>query len=247
MRRRSLWLPALAAFLLLAAGCADDVSDPGGNGADRCGALIDGSLDPGDGSFVLKMLDAPPPSGGEPRPVELIGSDLVADPDRGTVSLRVALRNPGDTPLFGPVTIWLHDFQPPEVVPLDADFGDDTAAPDSTRPPARGRWGYDYSALLGGDGVLDPGETGEPRTWTFHDPGQVPFGFGAEAEFGLVPGLPRLGGICFLDVNRDGVPQQDEPPAPVFVSIRFPDGHVVQVNGPPARMPCRWRKRVSTP
>ncbi|MCL1594332.1 MAG: hypothetical protein M3132_08285, partial [Actinomycetia bacterium] len=106
-------------------------------------------------------------------------------------------------------------------------------------------YGFDYSDLLGDDGVLDPDESSQARSWIFHDPGLGSFSFVAEAEFGMEPDRPVISGMLFSDDNRNGV--RDEGEGPYFaggVTVQFPDGSSVHA-GPDER--GIYRVRVIEP
>jgi len=212
--RRAFGVVALVAgsLALALSGCSDSSTPPATPGGDQGSELVAGELEPGAQTFVLRRIETPVP-GFAPIRVALIGGNLSVDPIMETVSLDVAVRNDGQEPLHAPARIWLSDFVPPAVTVLNADFypGPPDTNPAVTPPPPP-RWGFDYTELLGGDQVLAPGETSEAKTWTFQVPGLTGFSFRARPEFGMVPDLPRIAGRVFLDRNRDGVPQPDEPP-----------------------------------
>ncbi len=215
MRTRLLFLPAAILALLLVGGCGD-TQTPGLPEADE--AQFDGNFDADGGSFLLSRIDQP---GFEPLRVDLIGSNLRADSTTSTLSIDVAVRNRGDLPLYPRAIIWISKLDPPGVTVINADL-----LPPELGPMDPSLFGFDYSGLLGEDGVLESGETSEPRTWVFSDPGLQSFSFFARAEFGAEP--PPLAGIhgrVFNDENRDGVPQPDEGAFPgAMVEATTPSG-----------------------
>jgi len=204
-------------ILALLSGCSDSTAPP----EDK-----DNILDPGDGSFALKDLTIPVPWG-PPVLLRLEGSNMAADPADGTVSLDVRVRNLSDRALGAPLTVWLSDFSPADVAPLNADLvpGDDPVWPagvDSTGVWMT--WGYDYAGLIGDDGALAPGETSESKTWIFQDPALASFAFAARADVGGDPGAAHLGGRCFLDQNYNGLPDQGEESFTAgWVTVTGPD------------------------
>lgn len=221
--RRLVALAALAAagLLLALSGCSDS-SGPDSPGEDLGGAVLSGDLDPGQGSMLLKRLDQTVP-GQAPILVELIGSNLRVDAALEIVSIDVVIRNAGAEALYAPAMIWLSGLRPDGVRVLNADVV--PGPPDTTgaaSPPSR--YGFDYSELLGGDPVLAPQESSETKTWRFHVPGLTGFSFGARAEFGMVPDLPRIAGRCFEDVDRDGRPDANEGAVMGLVGASGPDG-----------------------
>ncbi|MDO9694609.1 MAG: hypothetical protein Q7W56_07740 [Candidatus Latescibacteria bacterium] len=208
LRSRVLLLSSLL-VLALFAGCSDSTA-PAPDDKDNI-------LDPGDGSFALKDLAVQIPWG-PPVLLRLEGSNMVADPAEGTVSLDVHVRNLSDRTIGVPLTVWLSGFTPADVAPANADLvmypEDDPVHPngvvDSTGVWVQ--WGYDYAGLIGDDGLLAPGEASAPKTWIFEDPSLGSFAFAARADIGDDPGQARLGGMCFLDLDYNGLPGEGEPP-----------------------------------
>lgn len=202
-------------------GCSDSTA-PDSTPFDG-GATFDGSLDPQGGTFILQRVETPVP-GQEPVRVDLIGSNLRVDSRQETVTLDVAIRSAWHRPLYAPGMIWVSHFRPATVTIQNADATQDTATTPSIppRPPA---YGFDYSELLGDDGVLEPGETSQSKPWVFHDPGLVAFSFAVQATFSLGPDSPHITGVLFTDSNRNGVQDPDEPPfLPAMVHMLQPDG-----------------------
>jgi hypothetical protein len=222
-----LWAAVL--LLGLMGGCSDSTepTTPAGGG-DLGETMLEGSFDPGAGTFVLKTLDLPTPDG-PPVRVQLVGSEMTTDPDLETVEIMVAVRSLHDQPLHPPALVWIARLQPAEVTVLNADVLRPINDPDGN-PTDLQAFGFDYSDLLGDDGVLSPEETSGAKLWRFSSPGLQSFSFGARFEVGLAPDLPRLGGLCFHDENRDGVPQPDENPlGHGVVHIVTPGGETVEV------------------
>jgi hypothetical protein len=211
--------------ILALAGCSDDAAGPGTGDGDVAGFGIDGSLDPGDGTFVLQTLDEPMPGDDVVMTADLIGSNLVVDAEDQTVSIDVAIRNRCRCSFYAPAWVWLDRFLPPGVMVLNADAVEDPTLPDdatATVAPVV-RYGFDYGDLLG-DGILSPLEVSETKTWVFHVPGLTPFSFAAHAQFGAHPDLPLLSGRVFHDLDLDGLHDEDEPGLPAGIEIRDPDG-----------------------
>lgn len=208
------------------AGCSDTTAPTPSSPTDG-GAVFDGSFDAGGGSFVMQRIEEPVP-GHLPLLIELVGSNVQVDASLGMVSVDVAIRNAGSEALYAPATIWLNRFAPPDVAPTNADLTGDSADSISTAPTLA-VYGFDYSELLGGDGMLAPNESSQPKTWTFHDPGLGSFSFSARAEFGMEPGRPVIAGMLFSDDNQNGI--RDDGEGPYFgggVSIEAPDGSALQ-------------------
>ena len=221
----------LFASLLLAVGCSDST-----------GPIVDddavGTIDPGGETFTVKTMTATPPDG-EPVPLILESTGVMSMDDGMTVVLEVTVRNAGDRSVGAPLIIWINGLDPADV---------SVANPDIVAPGLPGEpmlVGFDYSELLGPDGVLEPGETTTDKVWEFLDPGQGPFSFSGYAEGGFGPSPARLGGLCFEDVNQDGELSPDEGPFPMaFIHVIAPDGHEVTLHtGPDGR----YGMRVFTP
>jgi hypothetical protein len=210
--------------VLVLNGCSESTSptttadDPTDGGQE-----FEGTIDPTDGSFVLKAIEAPVPDAAPVR-LELIGSDLRVDQNGEIVALKVAIRNVDTRPVYPRIEVIAIRLMPGSVIILESDW---TNCPPYTRGPIPEGgcfYGFDYSRTIGDDGVLEPGETSEPRTWTFHVPGLEPFSFGAIARVSLVPDRPRIAGLFFWDKNENGRHDADEPPFPGGgVKVRGPD------------------------
>jgi hypothetical protein len=211
------WIVALVLLLALGA-CSDSTGpsttsgDPGEDGL----AVFDGSVDPGRSTFVLQRIEQPGPPGTAPILVELIGSNLRVGELVDTILIDVAVRNlSANVDLFPPAWIWVHDLRPREVSIANADALIDELV---------SRYGFDYSELLGEEGVLPPGETSKPKTWMFHDPGLAAFSFGADAHFSLSPDRSHISGVVFIDDNFNGVYDPEDAPVPGFpVALRGAD------------------------
>jgi hypothetical protein len=214
MFARSRALRPLSPFALIAialASCSDGTA-PGG-GPQSGDLALGGDFDADGGTFVLGVTDSVP---GNPLVVELIGGGLALDPGDEEISLQVAIRNVG-ADIHPPVMIWLGDFVPGSVSVVNPDAVAVAGGLADLLPPA---YGFDYSELLGEDGVLASGETSRSKPWVFHDPGLASFAFDARLDAGLAPGLARLGGRVWVDRNGNGQPDDDEPGwhgAPILV------------------------------
>jgi hypothetical protein len=214
------FIPFGLLLALIAAGCSDS-TEPQGT-ADLGSRDFQGAVDPGHGTFLLETIDSTTGTG-VPIQVDLIGSNLEVNAELSRVSFDVAVRNRGDVPLHAPGEIVVFNLVPWTVYPLNADRAD--------CPPRMGplpdsrdcRFAYDYSALLGDDAILSPGEVSQAKRWVFQVPGLTPFSFGAGARFGLTPDRPRIAGVVFADANENG---HLDPGEPGF------GGGTIQVNGP---------------
>lgn len=234
LRRHS--LPFL--FLLLPVilfGCSDSTGPNDGATDTEASVDYDGLWNATVGEFLLQRVEAPGPDG-RPFAIELIGSGIAVDPVEEIVSVGVAVRNGTNRELYPPIIVRLHHFVPGTVVPLPGDLS--VAEGDSNQFDQPERLVFiDYSDFLGSDGVLSPGETSQARRWRFHVPGLEAFAFGAEVSVGLEPQRPSLSGVVYLDADRDGTRDPNEPPGlGGWVEVRRPDGSIRMADvGPEGR------------
>jgi len=235
MLRSARILFLLGALLALAGalhGCSETTA-PSGDGSDLGRIGAEGTYDPADGSFVFKTLQLPPPWDGIPIRIQLIGSNLTIDAAGELISLDVAIRSLHPDPLYAPAVVWVEGFEPPSVSITNADYVLVPPTPTQTPPDSFAyfeRFGFDYSELLGNDGILDPEETSAAKTWIFHDPGLASFSFQGWAEFGMAPDLPRIAGRCFVDENLNGWPDPGEQPlGGSWVIVTLPNGDRVDI------------------
>jgi hypothetical protein len=199
MLRRPL---SFALVLLALSGCEDSTAPQART--DQGPVPVDGQLDPGAGTYTLRTLDAPD-SSGRPLHLALVARNLVVDASASTVSIDVAIHNRSQQTLRPALVVWLSEFVPGEVTPINADL-----LPPATLEPIVGPWGYSYDDLLGADEALSPDEVSDFKTWTFYDPQLRPFRFAASIDFALQEEAARLGGRIFNDTNLDGLPSADE-------------------------------------
>jgi hypothetical protein len=224
----------LIVFSVLGLACSQ-TTDPTRNPSDGS-RDFQGSVDPSARTFLLESIDSTTVTGVRIR-VDLLGSNLEVNPETFEVALDVRVRNAGEVALYAPGEIVIHDMNPSTVWPENADR---TECLPTMRPGLDSRlclFAFDYSRLLGDDGVLSSGETSAAKRWRFKDPGLVGFSFGAAARFGLSPDRPRIEGTVFADVNANGHRDLGEPgfgggmitangPGLDSLSIQVPeDGH----------------------
>jgi len=219
---------------ILGVGCSE-TTDPSHNPADGS-SNFQGSIDPSSRTFLLKSIDSTTVNGVRIR-VDLVGSNLEVDPATFLVALDVRVRNSGDVALYAPGEIVIHHLEPTTVWPENADRTDCPPTMSPMLDSRLCRFAFDYSHLLGEDGILSSGETSGAKRWRFKDPGLTGFSFGAEARFGLGPDRPRIEGTVFADRNENVHRDPDEPgfgggtitangPGMDSLSIQVPeDGH----------------------
>lgn len=206
------WMSALVLALLFV-GCSDSTAPdnqlPGP-------VPFEGHFDAEKGTFLLGRTEVEVP-GGVPVPVELVGSNLTVDSRTDLVAIDVALSNLGTQPLYPPALVWVSDFLPGSVRVINANL----ALP----VPGLDVWGFDYTELIGVDGMLAPGATSDPYRWRIHDPGLESFAFAMEVEMATEPPPALIAGGVFADENQDGIRQRDEGPWPYgFMHLQRPDG-----------------------
>ena len=215
MRTRTLLVSlALLSMLLLLSACGD-TNEPALTPSGDAG--FQGNFDASGGSFLLSRIDQP---GVVPLRIDLIGSNLKVDPATSTLSIDVEVVNRGRLPLYPQALIWVSQFNPISVSVLNPDI-----VPPAVGPMDPNFFGFDYSQLLGDDGVLAPGEHSQPHIWIFSDPEMQSFSFFARAEFAPENPTGGISGRVFMDANRDGIPQPDEGPFPgSVVMVTTPSG-----------------------
>lgn len=229
-RSSVLFLP-IALSLLLFAGCGDD---PTGSPAIDDGiarVAFEGSFD-GEELVLQRITD--PRTG---LALDLVAKDVrYLDTALIRIEVDVALRNASNTPLFGPVMVFLGSFVPEGVaVENSDDLLVDSMAASVPFEGAPFPHYFEYGeAELGDDELmLGPGETSGTRTWRFVLPELAGFSFGSEAWVGTQPVGARIAGTVFLDADRDGFFDPGEPVDPfgpaghAAVAVRFPRGQVV--------------------
>ena len=223
-----LFLP-LSLILLLGlslTGCSDDPTGASDPASDEARVTFDGRYE--DGEVVLQRISGP-----EGVALDLVATDIRVGSGAGpVVEVDVALRNASARGLFGPVRVFLGRFVPTDVVLMNGD--EQLVDPPNGDPLPGADWPYPhffvYAEELGDDGMmLGPGETSDPRTWRFEVPDLGGFSFGSEAQVGLTPDRPMIGGLVFEDTDRDGLFDPNEPVAPfgrTGLIVQFPSGRM---------------------
>lgn len=209
----SLWVPRGLCLLcaLLAAGCN---SEPRGGDANPDGiGHFDGTIDPSHGTIILNSATITG-TDGTPLELTLIGRNLRIDtvPTPTTVVevvMDVSVRNKGAVGLYAPAEVGVFGLNQIEMPNADRT----QCLRCAPVPPCGCSFWYSYLDLLGGDGVLAPGEESGARPWRFRMRRVAPFSFIAQARFGLEPNRPHIAGITFMDLNENGQKDPDEFPA----------------------------------
>jgi hypothetical protein len=206
------WTDALV-LALLVVGCSDSTAPdnkmPGP-------VPFEGHFDAADGTFLLGRTQVVVP-GGVSVPIKLIGSNLTVDSRTEQIEIDVALLNEGFRPLYPPAIVWVSDFVPNTVRVINANVALPVSGLDV--------WGFDYTELMGSNGILAAGATSESYRWRFHDPGLESFAFAVDVEMSTEPPPGFLAGGAFADENQDGIRQRNEGPwASGFMHLQRPDG-----------------------
>ena len=243
-----LFLP-IALSLLLFTGCGDDPTGNSATNDDLARVVFEGNFD-GEEMVLQRITD---PRAGVM--LDLVATDVrFLDTALIRMEVDVALRNASNSPLFGPVRVFLGSFVPQGVVVENSDdLVIDSAV--SANSAVEGRpypHYFEYGeAELGDDELmLGPGETSGARTWRFVLPELAGFSFGSEAWVGVQPVGSRIAGTVFLDRNRDGLYQLGEPVNPFGASdqsgvmVTFPNG---RSEGARIDELGRWSLPVSEP
>ena len=150
-----------------------------------------GTIDPDAGGAVL--LGSVADSITAPGRIEIWASNISFDAETGVVSFDAALANQSARTIPPPIHFVVVDIEPPDVAVVDFDGVSRDGFPF-----------YDFSATLGPDGVLSPGERTEPVTMKFHTVRARSFAIGFRIDLGPAGGDGVVGGVVFRDDNRNG-------------------------------------------
>jgi len=180
-------------LLLIVAGCGKDDRP-----LDPAGRNLGTTVNPDHRAFRIAVLA---PSGG--GDVVLDGIELAFDGERGEVSFRAAVVNTTDRPLYAPLELAITDLLPDGIGLIGADGRTDDGYPL-----------VDFSAAVGEDGTLAPGEASQRVRMVFADPDRAPFVLGAVLHMGIGPPHGAVGGVVFSDQNPNGRRDRGEPGIP---------------------------------
>lgn len=217
------WLAVVA--LVSIAGCSDDI---GPGDTSTTGSLgFSGGYDADFQEFSLAAAAAES-SLADHFGLELVCGGLEIDPTTQRLSLQVAIHNLGAM-LHPPVVLWLQDFSLPAVALDNPDLVVVAGQAFGLALPAAG---YDYSELLGEDGVLASGETSRYKHWQLRDPLLQSFSCTGRIDAGLTPGVPRLAGRVWLDRNVNGLMDAGEAGATnARVLVETPESAQLRLTG----------------
>lgn len=178
---------ALAAALGLFFSCDNNPSTPSSQG-DLSGSA---KIEPGVGGSVMlgAVTDTVAPYGR----IEVWATNIAFNGETGMVTFDVKLVNLTRRTLTPSIHFVITDIRPDDVSVVDFDGSSQDGFPF-----------YDFSDMLGEDGVLSPGESTGLVTMTFHTVTARSFAIGFRIEFGTIVGDGVIGGVVFRDDNKNG-------------------------------------------
>ncbi len=184
----------LVLALALVFSCSDQPTgvkpDPAGGCFNGTGKIVPGA----GGSFLLgTACDTVRPPGRVER-IEVWANNIAFDSTTGIVSFDVRLLNNTERNLFPTIHFVITNILPDDVALVGFDGTTEDAFPF-----------MDFSAKLGSDNVLSPGERTDPVTIKFHTVTARSFAINFRIDFGPVPGLAMIEGVVFRDDNQNGV------------------------------------------
>jgi hypothetical protein len=180
----------VALTLSVALSCCDSPTAPGPTADNGLGGS--GAIDPGaSGSFLLGEVSD---TSIGPGTLEIWAMNVAFDDTAGLVTFDAQILNRTQRTITPPIHFVITSITPHDVTV--ADF--DGVSPD-------GFPFYDFSAKLGSDNVLTPGERTERITMKFHTATARSFAIGFRIDIGPPDGTGTIGGVVFLDGNENGV------------------------------------------
>jgi hypothetical protein len=180
----------LVLFLALAFSCSEqptavdqEINQGGYSGT--------GKIDPASsGSFLLGSV---PDSAVASGYIEVWAMNVAYDSASGIVSFDVKLLNRTRRNIAPPIHFVVTDIIPRDIAVLEFDG-----------VSADGFPLFDFSSRLGGDNVLEPGESTEAVTLKFHTVTPRSFAIGFRIDIGPPAGEGIISGVVFRDDNQDG-------------------------------------------
>ncbi len=151
-----------------------------------------GAIDPGaSGAFLLGEVSD---TSIGPGTLQVWAMNVVFDDTLGLVTFDVQLLNQTQRVIAPPIRFVVTSVTPHDVSVVDFDGVTRDGFPF-----------YDFSAKLGNDNVLTPGERTERVTMKFHTITARSFALGFRIDIGPPEGLGTIGGVVFLDANENGL------------------------------------------
>ncbi len=181
-------LVALALTLMFC--CCDSPTAPGP--ATDNGLAGTGAIDPGtSGAFLLGEVSDTSIMG--PGTLEVWAMNVAFDDSTGMATFDVQLLNRTRRTIAPPIRFVVTDIRPNDVAAVDFDGVSRDGFPF-----------YDFSASLGGDGVLEPGERTARVGMKFHTVTARSFAIGFRIDIGPPAGTGTIAGVVFFDGDMDG-------------------------------------------
>lgn len=189
------FIPVFAALILSLAffGCESPTA-PGPSTNNGLGGS--GAIDPGaTGAFLLGAVSD---SAIGPGTLEVWAMDVAFEDSTGMVTFDVQIKNQTERTIAPPIHFVITSVTPHDVSVVDFDGSSPDGFPF-----------YDFSAKLGADNVLSPGERTERVTMKFHTVTARSFAIGFRIDLGPPAGLGVIGGVVFNDADEDGRRDRD--------------------------------------
>jgi hypothetical protein len=180
----------IALTLALMFSCSDQptaIDKESGNGLSGSG-----EIDPGtSGSFLLGEVSD---SSIAPGTLEVWAMNVAFNESTGIATFDVQLLNGTERAIAPPIRFVVVNIRPDDIAVVDFDGVSRDGFPF-----------YDFSAKLGEDNLLSPGERTERAAMKFHTVTARSFAIGFRIDIGPPDGAGTIAGIVFLDVNENGV------------------------------------------
>lgn len=220
-----LYIIAIAALFLV--GCSDDTITPDTDVAGQQG-VFGGEI--GDADFEIVLETAIGPDFPLQGPFVLSGRNLRYDDTLGALLVDLTIRNAGTVSHPLPVGMTFMDLLPANVAVLNPDNGE------------HGPGAAIEFEFANDDLAWTPGEVSFPRTVQFQVSEGTAIGFTARIDIGMHPDGGTIGGVVWVDRDRDGEMDGDEPGlegAVVILETSAP-GDSLMMMGPD----YRWETRT---
>jgi hypothetical protein len=166
----------------------DIESEPGLSGG--------GEIDPGaSGAFLLGEVSDTSIAAGT---LEVWAMNVAFDDTLGLVTFDVQIVNRTERAIAPPIRFVVRSIVPPDIAAVDFDGISRDGFPF-----------YDFSAKLGDDNLLSPGERTGAVAMKFHTVTARSFAIGFRIDIGPPEGTGTIGGVVFQDINGNGERDRD--------------------------------------
>ncbi len=150
-----------------------------------------GEIDPGaSGSFLLGEVSD---SSIAPGTLEVWAMNVAFNESTGIATFDVQILNGTERAIAPPIRFVVVNIRPDDIAVVDFDGVSRDGFPF-----------YDFSAKLGEDNLLSPGERTERAAMRFHTVTARSFAIGFRIDIGPAPGTGTIAGTVFIDSNKDG-------------------------------------------